>query len=148
MNKPILCLTLWQPWATLVALGAKCYETRSWKTPYRGVLVIHAARRFDAQQQLLCREEIFREVLSAAGYHHPMELPLGKALCTVVMKGAFPTEALRNRISAQERRFGDWSDGRQAWELCSVYRFPKPIPIQGAQGMWPWPPTIPLPEAT
>lgn len=37
-------LTLTQPWATLVAIGAKRIETRSWSTPYCGdVLLIHAA---------------------------------------------------------------------------------------------------------
>lgn len=36
-------LTLWQPWASLVALGVKTIETRSWSTGYRGPLAIHAA---------------------------------------------------------------------------------------------------------
>jgi len=36
-------LTLSQRWATLVALGAKRIETRSWRTSYRGPLAIHAA---------------------------------------------------------------------------------------------------------
>lgn len=35
-------LTLTQPWATLVAIGAKHIETRSWGTAYRGPLAIHA----------------------------------------------------------------------------------------------------------
>jgi hypothetical protein len=38
-------LTLWQPWASLIALGAKTIETRSWSTKYRGPLAIHAAKR-------------------------------------------------------------------------------------------------------
>lgn len=38
-------LTLWQPWASLVALGVKAIETRSWGTAYRGPLLIHAAVR-------------------------------------------------------------------------------------------------------
>jgi activating signal cointegrator 1 len=36
-------LSLWQPWASLVALGVKTIETRSWSTSYRGPLAIHAA---------------------------------------------------------------------------------------------------------
>ena len=36
-------ITLTQPWATLVAIGAKRIETRSWATKYRGPLLIHAA---------------------------------------------------------------------------------------------------------
>jgi hypothetical protein len=35
-------LTLYQPWASLVALGHKTVETRKWATTYRGPLAIHA----------------------------------------------------------------------------------------------------------
>lgn len=38
-------ITLHQPWASLVALGIKTIETRSWPTKYRGRLLIHAATR-------------------------------------------------------------------------------------------------------
>lgn len=38
-------ITLWQPWASLIALGFKKFETRSWRTRYRGKLAIHAAKR-------------------------------------------------------------------------------------------------------
>lgn len=44
-NEPMKALTLWQPWASLVALGVKTIETRSWSTRYRGPLAIHAATR-------------------------------------------------------------------------------------------------------
>ena len=35
-------ITLKQPWATLVAEGIKKYEFRSWRTKYRGKILIHA----------------------------------------------------------------------------------------------------------
>lgn len=35
-------LSLWQPFASLVALGAKPIETRGWATSFRGPLAIHA----------------------------------------------------------------------------------------------------------
>lgn len=38
-------LTLYQPWASLVAIGAKRIETRSWNTKYRGPLAIHVSKR-------------------------------------------------------------------------------------------------------
>lgn len=37
-------ITLWQPWASLLACGAKKYETRSWSTKYRGPIAIHAGK--------------------------------------------------------------------------------------------------------
>ncbi len=36
-------LSLHQPWASLIAIGVKTIETRSWSTKYRGPLAIHAA---------------------------------------------------------------------------------------------------------
>ena len=44
-NGPMKAITLRQPWASLVALGVKAIETRSWSTRYRGPLAIHAAAR-------------------------------------------------------------------------------------------------------
>ena len=38
-------ITLWQPWATLLAAGTKICETRSWKTNYRGEILIHAGKK-------------------------------------------------------------------------------------------------------
>ena len=38
-------ITIWQPWASLIACGAKKYETRSWPTKYRGPIAIHAAAK-------------------------------------------------------------------------------------------------------
>lgn len=37
-------LSLTEPYATLIKIGKKQVETRSWKTSYRGELYIHASR--------------------------------------------------------------------------------------------------------
>lgn len=42
MARPMPSLTLHQPWAQLIALGAKAIETRGWATKYRGPIAIHA----------------------------------------------------------------------------------------------------------
>lgn len=36
-------LSLTEPYATLIKMGMKTIETRSWKTNYRGELYIHAS---------------------------------------------------------------------------------------------------------
>lgn len=38
-------ITVIQPWATLLASGKKRCETRSWKTNYRGEILIHASKK-------------------------------------------------------------------------------------------------------
>lgn len=40
-------LTVKQPWATLIMQGIKDREYRSWATPYRGRLAIHAGQALD-----------------------------------------------------------------------------------------------------
>ncbi len=72
-------LTLTQPWATLVAIGAKKIETRSWPTNYRGPLAIHAAKRFPEEAQHLCFREPFRKILIAQySFMQQGEIYLGK----------------------------------------------------------------------
>jgi hypothetical protein len=40
-------LTVRQPWAHLIIAGIKPVENRSWKTDYRGLLLIHAGLGYD-----------------------------------------------------------------------------------------------------
>lgn len=61
---PPKMLTLWQPWASLIVVGAKTIETRSWSTDYRGPLVIHAAKRTPTKCDLgewYCDEAVVRD---------------------------------------------------------------------------------------
>ena len=60
-------LSLLQPWASLVAIGAKLYETRTWRTPHRGEIAIHASRTMGKDARRLLTEEPFLEVLVSAG---------------------------------------------------------------------------------
>lgn len=146
-------LSLWQPWATLIAIGAKQYETRSWSTAYRGSLVIHAAKRPDEAKAL--EMAIYR--LSGHWAQTPLEhyaiealyafhgepvgafipkLPLGAALCVVDLVDVVRVERVVCTLSAQEMAFGNYSAGRFAWKLANVRRFDKPIPLAGRQGLF------------
>ena len=42
-------ITIRQPWATLIAKGYKEYEFRTWKTNYRGPILIHAGKGIDTK---------------------------------------------------------------------------------------------------
>ncbi len=42
-------ITIKQPFATLIAEGYKQYEFRSWKTKYRGEILIHAGKGVDTK---------------------------------------------------------------------------------------------------
>lgn len=49
-------ITIWQPWASLIACGVKQYETRSWPTKYRGPIAIHAAAMDMVRRQPMKKE--------------------------------------------------------------------------------------------
>lgn len=44
----VKALTLGQPWAWAVIYGGRNVENRRWKTTYRGLLLIHAAKKADS----------------------------------------------------------------------------------------------------
>ncbi len=142
-------LTLTQPWASLVAIGAKTIETRSWSTSYRGPLAIHAAKGFPTWAQRACLEEPFRSVLEKAGLT-AWSLPLGKIIAVVRLMDVYSTDDERcegciNNYGARphEREFGDFGSGRFAWWFG--YREPlvPSIPCRGAQRLWNLPDPLP-----
>ena len=132
-------ISLWQPWATLIAIGAKRHETRSWYTPYRGPLAIHAAKRCERPEMRLLAQEPFRTALHGIGIYLLSQLPFGAIVALADLAECVPTTELRDGLSSQEWAFGDYSPGRWAWCLRNVYRLPEPIPYRGAQGLWPVP---------
>lgn len=125
-------LTLHQPWASAIVAGLKRHETRSWATSYRGPLAIHAGKSLPAY----ARE--FIEETRADGIALPDPMPLGAVVCIAELVACHRTEARWADIGAREAAWGDWSDGRFAWELANVRVLTPPIPARGAQGLWEW----------
>jgi hypothetical protein len=137
-------LTLTQPWATLVALGAKRIETRSWHTKYTGPIAIHAAKGFPRWAKETCWTDPFASLLrpvlenAISTWNDPLLLPTGAVLATANLDGCRFTSDVVGQISEQERALGDYSAGRYAWFLSDVKVFYPPILATGAQGLWRW----------
>lgn len=143
----MLCLSLTQPWASLVAIGAKRIESRSWSTAYRGPLAIHAAKRFPTDAQLEALRRPFKAALEAGGYHVHIatsgrryvthDLPTGVIVATCTLANCVTTQQiLENPITDQEYAFGDYRAGRWAWILEDIIKLAEPIPARGALGLW------------
>jgi hypothetical protein len=135
-------LTIHQPWASLIIMGIKTNETRSWPTHYRGPLLIHAGARPISQSVL--RE--CRATMNLCFLHNlaPTQLPLGALLGTVDLVGCYPTLG-HNPIgfaggpnNEADSDCGDFSRGRYAWSLAYPMRFLPAIPAKGHQGLWEW----------
>jgi len=151
-------ITLWQPWASLIAVGAKTIETRSWAPPASLIghrIAIHAARK-PAPKDI---DSIAESVIAAALDFPPSKragLPFGAILCTVTVVGAYRVLTgrggelgcvdVRERVPGSDPTvcalsidlFGDFRQGRWLWELGELETFAAPIPAKGAQGFWDW----------
>ncbi len=128
-------ITLWQPWATFIALGYKKVETRSWPTTYRGPIAIHAAKR------RMTHYERERMAYLEARYRLNASYPLGVIVCTATLTDCVRmTDDLIERQGYTELHLGDWRPGRYAWFLRDIKRLDPPVPARGAQGLWEWEP--------
>lgn len=137
-------LTIWQPWASLIAVGAKHVETRGWAAPADAIgqrIAIHAA--VEQKALGLCDEEPFRRYVQ-------QPLPLGAVVCTArLVRCTEMTEATIQQLAEQapeEHAFGLYEPGRFAWRLVQVEPLAVPVPFKGKQKLW-WLPREVLDES-
>lgn len=132
-------VSLWQPWASAIALGLKTIETRGWYTAYRGPLAIHAAKRWTMDQRA------FFMRYCTTGWPDP--LPLGSIVAVCVLQDCRPTRDLIVDATQQDREWGNFDTGRYGWVLTDVVRLEKPIPYRGAQQLFDVPDSLIFPDA-
>jgi activating signal cointegrator 1 len=130
----IKVLSLWQPWAEAIRVGAKQIETRSWPTKYRGWLAIHAAKK---------PIDMMDEVWVTFAQHWVgdlSKLDFGAVICVVKLTDCRPTEALLEEIDEGEEAWGNYDDGRWGWMLDGgpVIDINPAIPLRGHQGLFDW----------
>lgn len=136
-------LSMTQPWAQLVAIGAKQIETRSWGTSYRGPLAIQAAKGFPEEAQWLCGEPPFDRVLLDGGFEGHWVLPRGAIVAVAELTDCLYTnqkysiDALLRSAPPHERAFGDFSTDRYAWVFRNVQALKEPVPCRGYPSVWP-----------
>lgn len=141
MSRKIKALTIWQPWASLVALGEKQYETRGWATRYRGLVAIHASARKPTSNDFWHMQNVLGVTLEEHGLSDdPRLLPQRAILCIGRLVDCIPTERVMQTMlySSREYMFGNFHPDRFAWKIEMVHRFETPIPISGQQGLWDW----------
>jgi hypothetical protein len=149
-------LTVWQPWASLIMIGAKPFEFRGWDFAKRepalvdATIVLHAGARpvraneiEDLWQRLGTEDdttglvaEKARELLTRvrAAYKNRL-LPLAAGLGTVRLGRPRNAGTIFGRTMADSDR-GAFN---YAWPLTDIAPFAAPIPMRGAQGFWHWP---------
>lgn len=129
-------IPLWQPWASLVACGAKRVETRHWPAPSWLVgerIAIHATKT--NAYVWLCMTEPFNRYL-----REPEGLPLGAVIATATLDRCteMTAESIAELKASQpeEHAFGLYEPGRFAWVLRDVEPLPAAVPFRGRQGIF------------
>lgn len=144
---PLRVLSLHNPWACLMACGAKLTETRGWgdKISYRGDVAIHASKGIDAEEKELCTLPPFADELVKGGWKTLRDVIAtgGHVVCVVeVYDIVLMTEEMCRAVEKEsplDFAFGAWSPGRYAWRTRNLRRLDKPVELRGLQGLYTWP---------
>jgi hypothetical protein len=164
-TKPMTCLSLLQPWASLWAWGSKEFETRSWYTPFKGAIAIHASKgTADLDAFLLEVEKGFlapgisdlaryacveiETLVSGTGITNLRDLfPTGCVIGMGELVGVQRVETLWGKLRKSEMAFGNYDAGRWAWQLRDARLFKEPIQARGELSLWKWDPHyVPAPR--
>ena len=118
-------LTLKQPWATLVAEGIKKYEFRSWKTNYRGKVLIHAGAGIDKKEM-----ENFKNL--------NLKFPSKRILAEVELEDCLELNDELNKKLIAEKNIAYGSKYRTgyAWKLTNSKKINYDKEIKGQLGLW------------
>lgn len=120
-------LTIKQPWATLIIQGDKRFEFRSWKTKYRGELLIHAGKG------------IGKEAMKRLSKYLPENIPSGKILGKVKLVDCIKMSPEFKEMLLKENKDIYTKSSFQekyGWQVTDVEVFKVPIEAKGHLSLW------------
>ena len=120
-------LTIKQPWATLIIQGDKRFEFRSWKTSYRGDLLIHAGKGID------------KEAMKRLKKYIPEDMPLGKIIGKVKLVDCIKmSPKFKEMLLKENNEIYTKSSFQEnyGWQVENVEVFNHPIPVKGQLSLW------------
>ena len=120
-------LSIKEPYASLIVNNIKKIETRSWKTKYRGELLIHASKTKE--------KNLTKEVVSISKKIH---INCGKIIGKANLKDCvYMDEEFIKKIKENPIEFqtGVYKVGRYAWILEDIKPL-VPIPAKGKLNIW------------
>lgn len=124
-------LSVREPWAWAIIFGGKDVENRTWKTPYRGRIWIHASSSIDRQRSTSGHDPI--DLLKSAG---------DAAVLRAFIGSVNLVDIVRNHPSS-------WASSRPEmyhWVLANPIPLDEPIPANGQLNLWTPPTDLGLPD--
>lgn len=124
------CLSIQQPWASLICGGIKDVENRSWRVnDAPGRILIHAGKTMRQVGELPTFFGVLIDNAIACGYVPEVEdMPLGAIIGYADIVG-FTEECTSDW--AQEGHGAEWK-----WQIENAKLFKTPIPYRGRQGLF------------
>jgi hypothetical protein len=119
-------ITIKQPWASLICEGIKDIENRSWKTKFRGRILVHAAQsEYNFKNQMT--SEYQREFI--------------KGIKKPYIKGSIiGSVEIIDCIKSKDNPNKAWGNMYcYHWVLANPIEFPQPIPVKGKLSFWDYP---------
>ncbi|XP_063229432.1 activating signal cointegrator 1 [Bacillus rossius redtenbacheri] len=120
MSDEGFCLSMHQPWASLLVHGIKVHEGRTWYTPHRGRLWIAAGSKVPNPQDITEFENVYRILLADENIKFPTSYPVGCLLGCVNVVDCLPQEEYREKFP----------DGESDSPFVFICREPKELPIK------------------
>lgn len=123
-------LSVKEPFATLIASGYKCIETRSWKTNYRGELFIHASGKSIDKKYL--EDSYISKIIDG------LKMNYGNIICKVnLVDCIYMDEKFIEKIKQNNKEYqlGVYEIGRYAWIIDNIELI-YPIKAKGKLNIW------------
>lgn len=155
-------ITITEPWATLILIGEKTIETRSWQTSYRGPIAIHAAKGMTRDELRCALDQPIRGLLINASVFHCSPVwtmraqfprtrgrilaiadlvdcaPMVRSVAGEVRIIRHGRARIGEPVPAREKPLGHYAPGRFAWILENVRPVPERPEAKGALSLWDW----------
>lgn len=140
MSETIACLSVRQPWASLIVAGIKPIENRKWYCAYRGPLLIHVGKTWALDEQLA--QNSLLEIANAMGDQRRRDLLitarslLGGLIGVCDMVGCVHEKEWLSLGWAAYDGYTNWFVGPYGFRLANARAFPSIIPYKGMQGLF------------
>ena len=115
-------ISIKQPWASLIINGYKEYEFRTWKTKYRGKILIHASQTID--------KDIMPK-FKAFNLEYPTGCIIGEVHITDCLKIDSLLAEKENNIIYEDNYIDNY-----AFKLDKIIKYDNPIKVKGQLGIW------------
>lgn len=134
MRRRILVISIYQPWASLIALGLKPLENRTWAPVQLSpgdYLAIHAAKRDSTAEWDAAAETL--DLAHTLDPRIPAMMPFKRATTPL---GAILAVATLDEVRTAPRGCDPWWVGPIGWYVKDVVALPAPVWCSGKRNLW------------